>query len=312
MAGSMFLFGMMVAMLPVVVPKAAAMWFPPRQLGFVNALINIGVSIGSMFATMLSATVLSPWLGGWRQVIFILSVPAVIVGILWFFTGREHSDQARPRVDLSQVSFKKSFTTVLKIKNVWFIGIIALALWGSIMGVMGYLPMYLRNSGMSDTMADTAVTMINLASMLGSIPMVLLANKFKAYKQMFIAAMIINAAGTMLIPLVNHTWIWPVLFITSFLRSSTPALANVMLLETEGVGVTYVGTAMGLMSSLGMIGSFIDPPLGNAMAKYGTQWPFFVWAIPCIVVLPLFWFIKRPRNQDDPSEFEEHEPKKAG
>jgi cyanate permease len=311
MAGSMFLFGLMVAMLPVVVPKAAAVWFPSRQLGFINALINIAVSIGSMIATMLSATVLSPWLGGWRNVIFVLSVPAVLIGILWFFSGREPHTGSSRRAPYIQVTFKQSLTTVLKIRNVWMIGIIAMALWGSIMGVMGYLPMYLRNSGMSDTLADTAVTMVNLASLIGSIPMVLLANKLKAYKQLFMAAMIANALGTMLIPLVDHTWIWPVLGMTSFLRAGTAAMANVMLLETPGVGVTYVGTAMGLMSSLGMIGSFLSPPLGNAMTQFGPQWPFFLWAAPSILVLPLFWFIHRPRNQDDPSEFEEHEPKKV-
>ena len=117
--------------------------------------------------------------------------------------------------------------------------------------------------------------------------MVLLAAKFRAYKQLFLISVITNITSLILIPLVNQVWLWPVLFISSFLRSSTPALANVMLLETEGVGVTYVGTAMGLMSSLGMIGGFIAPPLGNAAASIGGQWPFFVWAAMSALSLPL-------------------------
>ncbi len=305
MAGSMFLFGMMVAMLPSIVPKAAAVWFPPQQVGFVNALINIALSVGSMIATMLSATVLSPMLGGWRNVLFFLSVPAVLVGILWLVTGREPQKHELQTEEVCQVSLRQSLSRVLKMPQVWILGLISLALWGSIMGLMGYLPMYLRDTGMSPALSDTAVTVINAAGMIGSIPMVLLATKFRAYKQLFLVSVIVNVISLILIPLVSHVWLWPVLFVSSFLRSSTPALANVMLLETKGVGITYVGTAMGLMSSLGMVGACIAPPLGNAMAASGPQWPFFVWAALGTVSLPLFLFLKNSGGENIPSEFEE-------
>lgn len=305
LAGSTFLFGIMAAMLPSVVPKAAAVWFPSRQVGFVNALINIALSVGSMIATMLSATVLSPWLGGWRNVIYVLSIPAILIGLLWLITGREPEKHERQTGEISQVPLRQSLTTVLKMKQVWVLGLISLTLWGTIMGLMGYLPMYLRNTGMSPTLSDTAVTVINAAGMIGSIPMVLLASKFRAYKQLFLISVIVNIISLVLIPIVNQIWLWPVLFISSFLRSSTPALANVMLLETKGVGVTYIGTAMGLMSSLGMIGACIAPPLGNAMASIGAQWPFFMWAGLGTLALPLFLFLKRSEEENDPSEFEE-------
>jgi NNP family nitrate/nitrite transporter-like MFS transporter len=305
MAGSMFLFGIMAAMLPAVVPKAAAVWFPSRQVGLVNALINIALSVGSMIATMLSATVLSPWLGGWRNVIFVLSIPAVLIGIIWLIAGREPRKDELQTTESSQVPLKQSLSKVLKMRQVWILGLISLTLWGTIMGLMGYLPMYLRNTGMSPALSDTAVTVINLAGLIGSIPMVLVAAKFRAYKQLFLISSIVNVISLILIPLVNHWWLWPVLFISSFLRSSTPALANVMLLETEGVGITYVGTATGLMSSIGMIGACVAPPLGNSTASIGAQWPFFVWAALGAISLPLFFFLKSSGGKNNSSEFDE-------
>ncbi|HSW57793.1 MAG TPA: MFS transporter [Dehalococcoidales bacterium] len=304
MAGSMFLFGLMAAMLPSIVPKAAALWFPSRQVGFVNALINVALSVGSMFATMLSATVLSPWLGGWRNVLFVLAVPAVLVGILWALTGREPQKHESQHGEISQIPLRQSFSKVIKFRQVWILGLISLTLWGSLMGLMGYLPMYLRDIGHSAALSDTAVTVINAAGMVGSIPMVLLASRFRAYKQILLLSVIVHVISLVLIPLVDSVWLWPVLIISSFMRSATPALANVMLLETPGIGITYIGTAMGLMSSLGMIGACIAPPLGNSTAVFGLQWPFFVWAALGTLALPLFLFLKN-YSQEGSTEFEE-------
>lgn len=83
MSATMFLFGLVVAMVPSIVPKVTAVWFSGRQLGLTNALINVAWSIGAMTATMFSATVFSPLLGGWRYVLFLFGIPAIIVGLLW-------------------------------------------------------------------------------------------------------------------------------------------------------------------------------------------------------------------------------------
>ncbi len=70
----MFLFGLMVAALPSVVPKVTAVWFGGPRLALANGILNVAGATGVIIATMFSATVFSPWLGGWRAVMFFYMV----------------------------------------------------------------------------------------------------------------------------------------------------------------------------------------------------------------------------------------------
>jgi MFS family permease len=140
LAASMFLFGLMAAITPAVVPKTSAVWFPKHYLGLANALINIFWYIGVIIATMLSATVLSPALGGWRNTILVLSAPAVVMGLLWLITGREPDKSELATTSGNLVPFKQAFFKVIRNKEVWFIGLIQLAYFGSNTGLYGYLP----------------------------------------------------------------------------------------------------------------------------------------------------------------------------
>jgi MFS family permease len=93
MAAFMFLFGLMAAVTPSIVPKVTAVWFAGRRLGLANGMVNVAWSIGAVIATLSSATLLSHWLGGWRNVLFFFGVPPVLLGLLWWFTGREPRKQ---------------------------------------------------------------------------------------------------------------------------------------------------------------------------------------------------------------------------
>jgi ACS family glucarate transporter-like MFS transporter len=95
---TMFLFGLMAAATPNVVPKVAAEWFSSKRLALVNAFLNVAWSIGSMVATQFSAISLSPAFGGWRNVMFFYGAPAFILGLLWLFTGREPMQLENPEL----------------------------------------------------------------------------------------------------------------------------------------------------------------------------------------------------------------------
>jgi MFS transporter, NNP family, nitrate/nitrite transporter len=301
MAATMFLFGLMAAMTPCITPKITALWFDRKQLGLTNALINIAWAIGAMTATMTSATFLSPWLGGWRNVLFVLGIPGVLVGVLWLFTGRE------PRKDETQsaparVSIREALSRIIRIREVWIIGLIAFTLWGANMGMSGYLPLYLRNTGWSPTEADGVATIFSGATTLGVIPMVLLTNRLKAPKGMFFVAMVVTIINMALIPVLGGGALWALMIVCTFIRSVASPLANVLVLEIEGIGSTYGGTAIGLMTSIGMAGGFMAPPLGNSLEKISPSAPFFFWAGLAALSLPLFLFLKKRRETRETGE----------
>jgi len=56
------------------------------------------------------------------------------------------------------------------------------------------------------------------------------------------------------------------------------ALFLAMVIESQGVGHRYTGTATGFVMVLFGIGNLIAPPLGNSLAALGEGIPFLFWA----------------------------------
>ena len=292
----MFLFGLMAAATPSVVPKVTAEWFSGKRLALTNALLNVAWAIGSMVATQFSATTFAPAIGGWRNVLFLYGAPAVVLGFLWLFTGREPDKTENPELRTTRISFRQSLSHVIHIKEVWLIGLVTTMLWGCTMGYIGYLPLYLRNIGWDATSADSTITILSLMMCLGSIPMVLLSDKLNTRKGVLVISIGSVVVFLALLPFVSTTWIWILLAISSFLRSAANSLFNVMIFETPGVGATYGGTAIGLANTVSMIGAFIAPPLGNSLAQYGDGWPFIFWAGLAAASIGIMFLIKTKRN----------------
>ncbi len=292
MAATMFLFGIMAAAAPTIVPKVTAEWFSGKRLGLANAILNAGWSVGAMGATMFSATVLSPWLGSWRYVMFFYAVPAVALGLLWLFTAKDKSGTTETPA-AEKIPFKQAISHVVHVKNIWIIGFVTFCMWGANMGAMGYLPTYLRNIGWTPTSADSAITVLSAITLIGSVPMVLLSDRLNTRKGIMLVSVVALAGGFFLIPFVNTLGIWLIIIIGGFLRSGTGALFNVMIFETEGIGHTYGGTAIGLANTIGMAGAVISPPIGNSLVSISYGTPYILWACMGAVAIPLLLLIKR-------------------
>ena len=300
MAATMFLFGLTAAATPSIVPKVTAEWFSGQRLGLANALLNVAWSIGAVFATMLSATVFSPLLGGWRNVMFLYGVPAAALGLLWLFTGREPDRTEAPEKATSQIPFRQALSHIVRIKEVWIIGLVTLTAWGASMGFIGYLPLYLRNTGWTDASADSVITVFNAVTLIGSIPMVLLADKLRARRGVLILSMSSLAVSLALLPLVNSLGVWLLIIMCAFLRSGAGSLFNVMMLELKGVGGTHGGTAIGLASTISMVGAFLAPPLGNSLASINQGLPFTFWACLSALGIPPLLLIKKRTDTLNP------------
>ncbi len=295
LAVTTFFFGAMTAMTPTIVPKAAAVWFERRQFGLTNALLNIASSLGGMAVTMTAATVLSPALGGWRNVLFLLAGPPIVIGLLWLFTGREPARSETQYASASGVPLRESLSQVIRNREVWVIGLILFVVMGGFIGFAGYFPLYLRNIGWSTVAADGAFTAYNGAFMAGVIPMTLLANRLRNYTGVFFVSLAITVVLFGLVPFVNGAALWVLVIVGNFLRAGIFTVSTVMVFDIPGIGKTYGGTAMGLTSSIGMAGACLAPPLGNSFADFSPGAPFFFWAGLSVIGLPLFLFLrKRP------------------
>ncbi|MBN1191380.1 MAG: MFS transporter [Dehalococcoidales bacterium] len=292
MAATSFIFGLMATVVFTVAPKTTVVWFSRSQLGMANVFLQIFMTIGSMSGTMLSATVLSPLLGGWRNVLFLLGAPSVLVGFLWLFTGREPQKSESSGLSASSIPLGQALSRVIRIKEVWVWGFLQLTFMGSMTGFGGYLALYLRNMGWTDVASDTAVTVVTAMGLIGMIPMVLLANRLHAQKPFFVFSMLALSLGLIVLPFIRGNWIFVLLILSGFLRSGAPALSNTLVMQIKGVGGTYGGTAMGLTTTIGMLGAFAAPPLGNSLESIDPGLPIIFWGLLALASLPLSLMIR--------------------
>ncbi|MBU1049438.1 MFS transporter, partial [Candidatus Bipolaricaulota bacterium] len=79
MAFTTFLAGLLSAAIPMNLHKVCALWFSGKQLATANAVISGGMALGFMIGSLISATLLSPWLGSWRHVLFLYGGIAVLM-----------------------------------------------------------------------------------------------------------------------------------------------------------------------------------------------------------------------------------------
>jgi MFS family permease len=293
-----FLFGIVSAAIATLGSKVTAIWFKDKYLKLTNALIFIGLYLGQMVGSMFSATVFSPLLGGWRNVLIIYSVPVFITGLLWFTVSKiQTAATSSQQSQTAKTGLKQALLHVIRIKDVWIVSIVFFALLGSTIAVNGYIPLYLQEIGWDKIGASSALTVMLASSLIGTFPVIFISGNRIAPKPWVIICLILIAASTLLIPVFNGPVLWTLMIINGFLRSIPFILCTVLIIESREVGTEYAGTAIGFMYTLGMLGAFFCPPLGNSLAVIDTGLPFVFWSVLCILSPAGFLFLRKSRSR---------------
>ena len=149
---------------------------------------------------------------------------------------------------------------------------------GSIMGMTGYLPLYLREQGWTPASADGALALFYGFSMLCVVPLTSLSDRLGSRKAFQVIAQIVTLICFGLLPFVDGISIWVLMILSGAFMDCFMAIMVTMVLETEGVGPEDYGTAIGILLTIAQVGSIVSPPLGNSLASLNTGLPFLFWA----------------------------------
>jgi MFS family permease len=289
-----FFFGLSMWIIPSSVFKTTATWFSGRKLVVANGVVSAGMALGFTVGSLISATTLSPLLGSWRGVVFLYGGVSVLIGLVWLLTVKEHAQLHLGAASI-KVPLRQSIARVFPIKSLWFLGLTMLGFSGCVQGMIGYLPTYLRDIGWTVASADGALTVFSALSTLGVIPMALLSAKIGLRKAILFPVLVVTIIGVALVPVVGVGMVWVIMIVMGVTRDGFMAVALTISTETEGVGVVYAGTAMGLTQTLLNVGSLSSPALGNSLAdpaNPAAPYPFFLWAAFGLVALIAFCFVK--------------------
>ena len=294
LAATTFLFGLMLAFIPANVVKTTGIWFSGRHLGLANGITGAGMAIGFMAGSMLSATVLSPLLGGWRWVLLLYGFLSAFVSVAWFFTVREPgqvvSGGATARLTLGQTLLR-----VARLKSVWLIGLTLAGNTSCINGMLGYLPLYLREEGWSVASADGTVAAFHGVSMLGTIPLALLSDRFRSRKSVLIPALLVTAASVALLSAAHDQTVWLIMILSGLFRDGFMAIILSMVIEVKGVGADYAATAAALVLAISRLGNFVGPPVGNSLAVFHPGLPFVFWGALALFAPMSLYLVREQR-----------------
>jgi NNP family nitrate/nitrite transporter-like MFS transporter len=292
----MFLFGLITSATAPNCVKAVSTWFRGKELTLANGVFSLFTAVGFMTGSMISATVLSPLLGSWRNVLFFYGASGLIVCILWMFSRGTPSQHASAAGQPQIIPFRQSIAHVVRIKRVWILAILLSGQIACVQGMLGYLPTYLRDIGWAGINADSAATLFHAASMLGALPLAMLSNKsgFR-YKMMFLASLA-TAIGVGMLSLSGGPLVWVAVIIAGMFRDGFMALISTTIIETEAVGTRYAGTALGLAQTVTRITEFFSPPIGNSLATINPRYAFGFWSALCAASLGAYIFLRDRKN----------------
>lgn len=291
LAATMFFFGLLTATLTLNVHKSAGVWFSGRQVVIANGIVSTGLALGFMVGAMISNTLLSPLLGGWKNVLFLYGAVSIVIGLLWGLTRREPV-QGEVMQSTNTAPFRQILSRVVRIRGVWLLALGNLCYTGCLLGFTGYLPLYLRGIGWPTASADGALAALNGAGMVATIPLTLLSGRLGSRKVVLIPALLITLISVGLLSVVDGAMVWPLAIFVGLMRDGYFAILATMIIETEGVGAAYAGTSIGIVWTFGYLGTFVAPPLGNSLASIDPGLSFMFWAALVVVPLLIFPFVR--------------------
>ena len=276
LAATVLIAGMILPAIPTNVHKTCAIWFSARRLGAANGVVSAGMALGFMIGALLSATVLSPLLGGWRNVIFFFAAIALAVGGFWAITRDGPNGRRQPS---NGVPLRAGLLHVAKTPNIWLVALTLFGISGCVQGTLGYLPLYLRGIGWAPATADAALSSFHASSLLFAIPFALLSDRLGRRRPLLIIASLMIAAGIGALAVVDGALVWPAVIFAGMVRDGFMAIIITVVMELRGIGPRYAATATGFIMAITWRTYF--RPAGNSLAAIdrrpsssGRRWPY--------------------------------------
>ncbi len=287
---TMFLNGIVRLVIPVNITRTTGLWFKGKNLGMAMGVAAMGMGLGLAIGPMISATIMSPLLGGWRNVLFLYGGISVFFGLLWMVLGKNP-----PAHNSEQIAHEPLLLTLKKLirmKSVWIIGLTLMLRTASMMGMSGYLALYLRGQGWAATAADSTLSSFYIISTICVVPLTTLSDRIGSRKLILFLGMLTNTIALGILPLVDGGAVLALMLLAGMFMDGYMALNTTILMETKGIEPRYSGAALGIIFTISNIGNVISPPLGNSFADIHPGLPFTFWAALSVVGLITMIFIK--------------------
>jgi nitrate/nitrite transporter NarK len=273
---AMFLFGSAVGLTRLNFPRALSQWFPSKRLGMVNGISGSGAALGSAVSMGVSAGILGPLVGGWRNIVILLGVFTLLLAVLWILLIRERISDRHSVAGMTVVF--KGLTYVLRSKTIWVLSFISLLLFGHAQSWTSHMPGFFETAyDMTNAAAGRLVSISLFGAVFASIIGPTISDRIGLRKRVMLVACVVGGVTNIL----QGSFLGPVLIIilivmTLGVGSISPLLFTVPF-ELRGLRPAVAGSAVGMIFAFQNLGAFIYPILsGKLIDLFGPNYyPYF-------------------------------------
>ena len=272
-------------------------WFTKNR-GLGLGIMAAGSSIGSAFLTPFYAWLMNHM--DWRSVIYFNAFIPLIMIFIVLFLLHERPIQIKSSSD-ENVYMNNGFlfTEALKSKNLWFLILMAMCIFYTMMGMTTNAFLFLRDSGFDRQVASVSATILFLGSLTGKISCGFFAEKF-GRKRVLICYFIGFISGSILLTISAGTkdafFIW--LGLGAFGTGFGGIYTLKQLLSADLFGLRSLGKITGLINLTDTIGSGLGPVMTALFFDLTGNYQTSFLIITCITCLGLIFSLFLNINDD--------------
>ena len=239
--------------------KGVAMWFGPSELGRANGLLLMGVAVGAGLGLLVGAP-LAAALGGWENVMFVGAGLSAVLWVVWLAAARDREPTGvMAELVKTRGNVRQGLRQVFSVKEMWLLCLIELVVIGRMGAIVGLLPTFLVERGMSDTEAGVFVSLTNWASLAGMFAGPWLSDRVGLRKIFIWPFLLFNVAMIGLIPVLWGWSLYLVWILSGLVAGMAMPLLRSITMELEEIGPLLSGSAFGGIFTFNRIGGFVIP-----------------------------------------------------
>jgi CP family cyanate transporter-like MFS transporter len=253
-------------------PKLVGTWVTKEKAGMATGIFMTGMMTGAAMPIAITMSLVFPITNTFQGVFLIWSIPSVIAAILWWILVRE-----LPRNNLHDEPVSNGKTLSLKVlrnKNLWLVAIFFLLNQFFFYNWTGWTPTLMMLKGATPEQAG----LITSIALWIAIPTVLLmprlAYKLGLRKPFLWVPSIIIAFVTWGAIHIDLSLMWLPMALAGIATSTRFAI--LLALPIELMPEEEVGTASGLVLSIGYIGGIIGPLVGGSILDVAGNLDLFL------------------------------------
>ena len=224
-----------------------------EKAGVATGIYVSGFPIGELVGLGLASQLLLALNGDWRTVFKIFGVWSLILTVVWWQVDRKHL--AKETLDIPS---GREIKDLIGIKQVWILSGLCICSMGCYDTLLTWFPRILELKGIPATEASITASIFPVGFLLAGPAVGMLSDKVGLRKPFIWILGLSSALLIVLVPHLTELSLWGTILLTGFTLSGI--LTLVLIISSEHPELSrFVGGAVGLVSSMGNIGSFLFP-----------------------------------------------------